>query len=327
MIRPILVSWLLLSAAGTAAVPDPAAHEQGRQIYNFRCYYCHGYSGNARTLASRFLTPPPRDFTRWQGATREAMIEAVTHGRPGTAMAGFANILSAGEIAQVVDFVRHEFILAKKENTRYHTAENGWPNHRRYRIAYPFALGEIPLDTDPARLSDEQRRGRQLFLDTCITCHDRAHVNDEGPVWESHPVSYPRVNSVLDYRRVDAVSAASVYARHDIAPVLENPDARLKRGERLFQENCAFCHAADGTGKNWIGRFLEPHPRNLTDPAFMKDMTRQRLRRVIEDGLPGTSMPAWKSVLEKADIEALIHYIDSVFHPLRGTANGKAKID
>ena len=30
-------------------------HERGRAIYNFRCYFCHGYSGDARTLAATYL--------------------------------------------------------------------------------------------------------------------------------------------------------------------------------------------------------------------------------------------------------------------------------
>ena len=37
--------------------------------------------------------------------------------------------------------------------------------------------------------------------------------------------------------------------------------------------------------------------RNLTDAVTMAGMTRERLRSVIRGGLPGTSMPAWGSVL------------------------------
>ena len=296
------------------------AHELGRKIYNFRCYYCHGYSGDARTLSSRFLTPPPRDFTRLQANTpsRESMITSVRDGHPDTAMAGFKNILNTREIALVVDFVRNEFILHKNENTRYHTAENGWPNHERYRAAFAFATGKIALDERPETLSAEQIKGRQLFLDTCITCHDRANVHDEGPVWEASAVSFPRNNTSFSYPQVDDISEASVYARHEIAPVLTSPNEMEKRGEQLFQDNCAFCHGADGTGKNWIGSFLEPRPRDLTDPKIMKGMTLQRLRRAIEDGLIDTSMPAWKDVLKKREIDALIAYIHTAFHPLPG---------
>ncbi len=48
----------------------------------------------------------------------------------------------------------------------------------------------------------------------------------------------------------------------------------------------------------------------------MAGMTRARLAGVIREGLPGTSMPAWKSVLSDADIDALTHYIGRAFHPL-----------
>lgn len=322
-LTPVIAFALVLFSAQPVSAANHVgtqAHEQGRKIYNFRCYYCHGYSGDARTLASRFLTPPPRDFTHMQTQVgqRDNMITSVHDGHPNTAMAGFANILTPQEIALVVDFVRKEFIFDKKENTRYHTPENGWPNHQRYRLAYPFATGEIALDEKPENLSPEQLNGRQLFLDTCISCHDRAHVLDEGPVWEASAVSYPRTNSVLDYRKVDSISEASVYARHDIAPLLDSANKIEKKGEQLFQDNCAFCHGADGTGKNWIGSFLQPHPRDLTDTKIMQTMTAERLRQVIEEGLAGTSMPAWKEVLKKTEIDAVIAYIHVAFHPLAG---------
>ena len=330
-LRRRLLAFLLLLAAGMlpalATTPqnqtaaDKQKHEQGRKIYNFRCYYCHGYSGDARTLSSRFLSPPPRDFTALsaQSPGRENMLKSVREGHPNTAMAGFANILTPEEIEQVVDFVRNEFILHKKENTRYHTRENGWPNHERYLIAYPFATGKIALDEKPENLSAEQIQGRQLFLDTCISCHDRAHVHEQGPVWETSAVSFPRNNTSADYlKKVDDISEASVYARHDIAPEINALTPIEKKGKQLFEDNCAFCHAADGTGKNWIGSFLEPHPRNLTDENSMAGMTPARLRRAIEEGLEETSMPAWKNVLDKEEIDALIAYIHVAFHPLPG---------
>ncbi len=328
-LRPLMLvlilgggSWQPALAVNTEAPQahekGSQAHELGRKIYNFRCYYCHGYSGDAHTLASRFLTPPPRDFTRLQlqSPSRKSMIASVRNGHPGTGMASFANILSKREIALVVDFVRNEFIRHKRENTRYHTAANGWPNHQRYRAAFPFAMGKIPLDRNPETLNPEQLKGRQLFLDTCITCHDRANVHDEGPEWEANAVSFPRNNTSFSYPKVDNISEASVFARHEVAPVLASLTKQEKKGAQLFQANCAFCHGADGTGKNWIGSFLEPRPRDLTDPKIMKGMTVQRLRRAIEDGITDTTMPAWKDVLKKKEIDALIAYINAAFYPL-----------
>ena len=108
--------------------------ELGRRIYNFRCYFCHGYSGNAKTLASSFLSPAPRDFTSTSPTqlSKNAMIDAVTNGRSDTAMMPFKTILKENEIAAVVEFIRQEFMISKKLNTAYHTPENGWFDLDRY---------------------------------------------------------------------------------------------------------------------------------------------------------------------------------------------------
>jgi cytochrome c oxidase cbb3-type subunit 3 len=37
-----------------------------------------------------------------------------------------------------------------------------------------------------------------------------------------------------------------------------------------------------------------------------------RLQQVIREGLPGTSMPAWQSVLKPAEIEAISAYVQRV---------------
>ena len=244
------------------------------------------------------------------------MIDTVLNGKPGTAMQSFANTLSLQEIETVVDFVRKEFIQNKNPNTRYHTAENGWPDHERYRKAFAFALGEIAIDTPAGQLTEEQQEGKRLFMNACISCHDRAKVTQEGAIWEPRAVSYPRNQYLHDGdKRTDTTTGATPYAKHDIRPKIFKLTPEEKAGEQLFQKNCAFCHAADGTGKNWIGSFLHPHPRNLTDPVEMSSMTKERLKNVIRNGLPGTTMSAWKNVLSDVQINHIIAYIDrSLFH-------------
>jgi cytochrome c oxidase cbb3-type subunit 3 len=290
-------------------------HERGRAIYNYRCYFCHGYSGDAKTLTSTYLDPPPRNFARTDPASLspQSMVETVTRGKPGTAMHGFSRVLNDREIAAVVQFVRTEFMLEQRPNTRYHTAANGWPNHDRYRDAFPFATGDIPLDLPWQQLSLAQVRGKQLYLTSCITCHDRAVVSDEGEIWSKQSVSYPRNN--YSHTLVDAVSSASVYAKHDIDPQLDKLSYRASQGKKLWRQNCAFCHAADGTGDNWIGSFLEPKPRDLTNENFMRNMTMELLLERIRNGLKNTSMPAWKNVLSDNEIRQIISYIDEAFYP------------
>jgi cytochrome c oxidase cbb3-type subunit 3 len=333
----LLALLLSLAACSDRPAPAPAAAapkaediEAGRRIYNFRCYFCHGYSGNAETLASTYLSPRPRDFTKLSPnqLSREKMLQAITHGRPGTAMKSFADILKPEEIAAVTDFVRHEFMLSKARNTAYHTKENGWPDHERYAPAFPFANGQLKLDTPADQLTPEQRAGRRLFMSTCVSCHDRAKVDNEGAPWDSRALSYPRMGfQPGDWppKQVDGIASATPYHLHDRVPKLAGLTALEKRGEILYQQNCAFCHAADGTGRNWIGTFLEPHPRDLTSPEFMSAMSKERLTTVIKEGLPNTSMPAWKSVLNDRDIEALLAYIARAFHPIgTGQAKGAA---
>jgi len=315
-------------AATPAAPVKPETIELGRKIYNFRCYFCHGYSGNAQTLAATYLDPKPRDFTKTapEALSRDSMLTTVHTGRPGTAMKSFNDILTPAEIAAVVDFVRHEFMEKRAPNTRYHTPENGWPDHDRYAAAFPFATGKITLDTPVEQLDADQRAGRRLFMTTCVSCHDRAKVGNEGNSWDSRPLSYPRNGfSPADAEaraqgHVDAIASATPYHLHDKAPQVPGLSAQERRGEALFQQNCAFCHAADGTARNWIGSFLEPHPRDLTSDAFMRSATRERLANAIRDGLPGTSMPSWKSVLTDADIESIVAYISRAFHPVGGDA-------
>lgn len=308
----------MLLAAERAADP-PAAGDPltlGRQIYNARCYFCHGYSGDARTLASSYLQPPPRDFTASPALTRERIVDALRRGRAGTAMKSFSGLLDEAEIGAVATFVERQFVQAHELNTTYHTPQNGWPDHLRYRAAFPFATGAIALDTPADALDAAQRTGRALFLGSCVSCHDRARVAEDGPAWTTRPISYPRLDFVPgDHTRpvVDAVASASVYARHDVVPAIAGLTPMQRRGEALFQANCAFCHGADGTGRNWIGQFMEPHARDLTQ-LDGRTLPVARLRATIRDGMPGTSMPAWGSVLRRNEIDAVAVYVVRAFY-------------
>jgi cytochrome c oxidase cbb3-type subunit III len=303
-----------VAPAAVGAAVD--AHELGRAVYNFRCYFCHGYSGDARTLAASYLAPPPRDFRAASAADlpRERIAAAVRTGREGTAMKSFGGILSDAEIDAVAGFVAREFVLDKASNTAYHTAENGWPGHQKFALAFPFARGERALDTPVDALTASEREGRQLYMASCVSCHDRGRVVDEGPAWSARPVSYPRMGfepGQANPAPVDAVSSASIYAKHEVVPKVPDLTPRQRRGEALFQANCAFCHGGDGTGKNWIGQFMEPKARDLTQYSA-QTLPPQRLRQVIRDGLPGTSMPAWRAVLKPAEIDAIGAYVERV---------------
>jgi cytochrome c oxidase cbb3-type subunit 3 len=352
MIRTLAAVSVAAGAVWLAALAVPAddgrgQHERGRAVYNFRCYFCHGYSGDAKTVAAGMLPVKPRDFTAAGDLTRERVLQALREGRPGTAMVSFSQVLSDAEMRAVAAFVVDEFVVTRGLNTRYHTDENGWPDHDRFADAFRFVRepGALALPVD--QLSEADARGRRLFLAACISCHDVPPAAEGDVVWDIRPVSYPldghdcvschdrvryperglaRLEPPASYHgpRPPGGSAAapdSPYAAHDQPVKLARPTAEQQRGEALYLRNCAFCHAADGTARHWIGRFLEPHPRDLTDARFRARTDRTALAQRIEDGLPGTAMPTWRNVLERDEIRAIVAYIEAAFGPLGAGPN------
>lgn len=158
----------------------------GRKIYNFRCYMCHGYGGDAHTRAARELNPPPRDFTdtdQMRGLDAQVMFEAVKYGREGTAMQPFQRLLSDREIQSAVAFIQYAFIARKAENIRYHSADNQWVDFDK---KYPWASRYLRYEGDDSNLPEELKIGKQTFEVACVTCHlpkKRPSSWREGSTW------------------------------------------------------------------------------------------------------------------------------------------------
>lgn len=95
-----------LAAAVLAAYPVPTAPTEtpdlarGAALYQQDCASCHGATGRGDGLAGRQLIPPPIDFMDVARADQRSplsLYEAISQGVAGTAMAGFANRLSAAD--------------------------------------------------------------------------------------------------------------------------------------------------------------------------------------------------------------------------------------
>ncbi len=106
-----------LGAAGVvAATVDNGVAADKKDVaalYLKNCSICHGDEGDANTRAQSGMYPVPRDFTTAEAAielTRERMIESVTEGRPGTTMVAHKKRLSEQEIADLVDYIRSNFM-------------------------------------------------------------------------------------------------------------------------------------------------------------------------------------------------------------------------
>ncbi|HYO80632.1 MAG TPA: cytochrome c [Bryobacteraceae bacterium] len=71
--------------------------------------------------------------------------------------------------------------------------------------------------------------------------------------------------------------------------------ADLEKGNALYRSNCAFCHGLTGLG----GR----GPDLVTNPGSPADV-----KRIIKQGVPGTTMPAFGS-FEEGELNHLVDYV------------------
>src|SRR2546429_4036287 len=73
-------------------------------------------------------------------------------------------------------------------------------------------------------------------------------------------------------------------------------------------EWCAGCHGETGAGDGPAAAYMLPRPRNFTGAVYKIRTTASGqlptdadLLRAIDEGLPGSAMPAWKGRLSDAE--------------------------
>ncbi len=75
-------------------------------------------------------------------------------------------------------------------------------------------------------------------------------------------------------------------------------------GARLFSQNCARCHGADGK----VAADAPPGTRDLTEPGYMSMLTDQQIKRVIQMGKP-PNMPAFGRQFAEPSLKVLSAYV------------------
>jgi cytochrome c oxidase cbb3-type subunit III len=104
-----------------------------------------------------------------------------------------------------------------------------------------------------------------------------------------------------DQKKAEAIYAETygVYAKQPIEELAKNPDA-LKMGFRLFANNCAICHGADGGGN--------PGFPNLTDKDWLYGGTPEKILETITHGRKA-AMPAWVGVIGEEGVVDVAEYV------------------
>lgn len=106
----------------------------------------------------------------------------------------------------------------------------------------------------------------------------------------------------------------------------QGKDRKIERqegGYALYRRHCLHCHGVTGAGNGPTAEFLYPRPRDYRPGKFKftstpngAKPTRDDLRRTIRDGLHGTSMPAFDSMMSGPEIEQVLEYV--IFLSMRG---------
>lgn len=96
-----------------------------------------------------------------------------------------------------------------------------------------------------------------------------------------------------------------------VNPIAATSDA-VTRGEALYQTNCLSCHGAAGQGDGPLSAGMFPKPADFS-AAHTRVHPDGQLFAWIENGKPGTDMPAFGEVLTDEQIWQVIDYIQVEF--------------
>jgi mono/diheme cytochrome c family protein len=190
----------------TAAGPDAAV------LYHNYCSVCHGDKGDGKSRATGSLSTLPRDFTSAESRrelSRERIVAAITHGRPGTAMVSWRTQLSELDIARLASHVYERFVLGQAVAADAPISGTHAHGGRQADAA------STPVQVDmtaglPNGLKGDLKRGGAFYLANCATCHGqrgdgagpRAYFINPKPRNFIEPASRARFNRVTLYAAV-----------------------------------------------------------------------------------------------------------------------------
>jgi len=88
-------------------------------------------------------------------------------------------------------------------------------------------------------------------------------------------------------------------------PFANNEDA-IKKGKKLYAQNCTICHGAKGKGDGMAGAALKPKPADFTSEAIQAESDGAIFWKMSEGRSP---MAAYKGVLSEEQRWQLVAYI------------------
>lgn len=196
------------------------------------------------------------------------------------------------------------------------------------RLQGAETLAEI--ERDPDLLQFALAAGKSAFGDNCATCHGSGgqgakgypNLNDDVWLWGG---TLEEVRQTLEYgiraehddtrfSQMPAYGVDGLLTQNEIGDMVEfvinlsgeeaNTEA-VQRAAPVFEQQCASCHRADGTGDPTQGA------PNLTDLEWLYGGDRASIRNTIWYARSGV-MPAWGERLDDATLDALAVYVHTL---------------
>jgi DMSO reductase family type II enzyme heme b subunit len=123
------------------------------------------------------------------------------------------------------------------------------------------------------------------------------------------------VSSVRAARRWGGV-AVGLAALLTVCPASRASAQDTTKGKVVYGKWCAECHGVEGNAEGAAEHYMLPEPRDFTGAVYKIRSTASGnlptdgdLMRAIDQGLPGTAMPAWKTRLSDAERKDVMAYI------------------
>jgi cytochrome c oxidase cbb3-type subunit 3 len=202
------------------------------------------------------------------------------------------------------------------------------------RGAKGAALQQVSLadiEKDPALLAFAQAQGKAAFGNNCAPCHGVGatgakgypNLNDDDWLWggtleeivesisygvrsgnaKAHESAMPAFGKDGLLKPNEIVTVAN-YVR-SLSGLSVRPGVDLAAGKKIFADNCAVCHGADGTGNQELGA------PNLTDRIWLYGPDEATIIETISSSRSGV-MPAWAGRLDPGTINALAVYVHTL---------------
>lgn len=103
----------------------------------------------------------------------------------------------------------------------------------------------------------------------------------------------------------------------------EVADEGLRRGYEIWEILCAACHGTGGRGDGAVAHLLTLPPGDLTEPGIAESRTDEEWIQVTAEGLDGTPMIGWDTVLTEEELLGVTRYLRSLVTREREESRGR----